>query len=422
MITGGFKTLFQNKKFVFLWLSQIFSQLTIQIMNFLLIVRLFERTGSTIATSFIWIASALPSILIGPFAAVWVDFLDKRKVLVISNLLQFLVLLAYALTFKQYFFLSYVVVLAYSLFNQFYVPAEASSVPLLVTSKNLPEANGLFFLTQQSAVIVGFGIAGILSQIIGFEFTFLFLSVLLFLAFVSASFLPTIQVKVGSGKKLVVDIRDFFTRITEGYQFIRSNPTIFLPFALLASLQIVVSIISINLPIMAKEIVRINPNLSGTVIILPAGIGAFAAILFIPKYLRRMRKKELIEKSLIIIALSFWLITFLVPNTIQGLRVFYVSLLFFFIGISFVGIVIPAQTYLQEKTPKKLLGRVSGNFWFITSVATIFPVLFSATVSEVFGVRTLFFIIGLIAVAVYKYSAERGQRVLEGGGLVSDKI
>jgi len=422
MIPKEFKTLLRNKKFVYLWVSQILSQLAIQIMNFLIIVRLFEHTGSTIATSFIWIAYALPSILVGPFAATWVDFLDRRLVLVVSNLLQFFVLLAYALTFKQYFFLSYAVVLAYSFFNQFYVPAEASSVPMLVSAKSLPQANGLFFLTQQASVIVGFGIAGLLSESLGFKFTFLLLSALLFVAFVSASFLPNIQVKAKDGKRLDIDIGNFFARIAEGYQFIKGNLSILLPFTLLASLHVAISIISVNLPIMAKDIIGISPNLSGVVIVFPAGIGALAAVLFIPRYLRKMRKKELIEKSLVAVSLSLWLVIFLVPELTQGLKALATGILFAFAGVAFVGIVIPAQTYLQEKTPKKLMGRVFGNFWFIASVATIFPVLFSATVSEVFGVRMLFFLIGLSTLVAYVYSIKKGQQILEGGGFISDKI
>ena len=53
---GEFKPLVKNSKFVYVWLSQILSQLTISIMNFLLLIRLFAVTGSPIATSLLWVA------------------------------------------------------------------------------------------------------------------------------------------------------------------------------------------------------------------------------------------------------------------------------------------------------------------------------------------------------------------------------
>ena len=407
------RNLLKNRKFVYLWTSQILSQLAIQVMNFLVIIRLFERTGSTIATSLIWVAYALPAILVGPFAAAWVDFLDRRLVLVVSNLLQFLVLLAYTLTFKQYFFLSYAVVLAYSLFNQFYVPAEAASLPSLVSRKSLAQANGLFFLTQQTAIVLGFGLGGLLNEFIGYKFTFLLLSALLFVAFVAASFLPNLKAPAAKGKHLDIDIGEFFARIAEGYQFIKGNLSILMPFLLLASLHVAISIISVNLPVLAKDIIGIRPNLGGAVIVVPAGLGALATIILIPRYLKSLRKKTLIERSLVLITMSLWLIIFLVPEVTQGLRVIISVPLFALAGAALVGIIIPAQTHLQEKTPKALMGRVFGNFWFIATVATIFPVLFSATISEIFGVRMLFFLIGLATILAYVYSTKKGQAILE---------
>src|SRR3990167_6997141 len=190
---GEFKPLVKNSKFVYVWLSQILSQLTISIMNFLLLIRLFTVTGSAIATSLLWVAYALPAILIGPFASASVDMLDKRKVLMVSNLLQAMTVLLYSLTHERGLFILYGVAMTYAFFNQFYIPAEASSLPSVVKRINLPQANGLFFLTQQSALIIGFGIAGILSSILGFERSLFLCSFFLFVAFVSISFLPEIK-------------------------------------------------------------------------------------------------------------------------------------------------------------------------------------------------------------------------------------
>ena len=412
-MTKEIKILLGNRKFVYLWTSQILSQLSIQVMNFLIIVRLFERTGSTIATSLIWIAYALPAIMVGPFAAAWVDFLDRRLVLIASNLLQFMVLLTYSLTFKQYFFLSYAVVLAYSLFNQFYVPAEAASLPTLVSKKSLAQANGLFFLTQQAAIILGFGLGGVLNETIGFKFTFFVLSVFLFVAFLSVSFLPNLKSTASSGKKLDIDIGEFFAHIAEGYQFIKGNLSILMPFILLASIHVAISIISVNLPVMAKDIIGISASLGGIVIVIPAGLGALGAILLIPRFLKKARKKTLIERSLILVTASLWLVIFLVPEFAKGFKIAVSIPLFALAGASLVGIIIPCQTFLQEKTPKALMGRVFGNFWFIATVATIFPVLFSATISELFGVKMLFFLIGLACLVGYVYSIKKGQSILE---------
>ncbi|TEU02288.1 MFS transporter, partial [Candidatus Woesebacteria bacterium] len=190
-----FKPLIKNTKFVHLWTSQILSQLTINIMNFLLLIRIFEHTGSTIATSLLWAAYALPAAIIGPFAAASADMADRRKILMIANLAQSAAVFAYGIGFRTSFFLIYGVALTYSFLNQFYVPAELATLPGVVNKKHLPQANGLFFLTQQGALIIGFSVAGLLKHFWGFSNSIFLCSAFLFLAFLSVSFLPEMKTK-----------------------------------------------------------------------------------------------------------------------------------------------------------------------------------------------------------------------------------
>ncbi len=92
-----FKKLLKNYKFVALLVSQVLSQLTLNILSFLILIKLFQETGSTIATSFVWVAYALPAIIVGPIAAAAVDFIDKRIILMSTNLLQAAAVLVYAI-------------------------------------------------------------------------------------------------------------------------------------------------------------------------------------------------------------------------------------------------------------------------------------------------------------------------------------
>jgi len=185
-----FKSVFKGSTFAYLWASQIFSQFTINIMNFLLLTYLYTATGSSIATSFLWVTFSLPAILIGPFGAASVDLMDRRKVLMITNLLQAGTVLLFLLIYHQSIFIIYVVVFIYSALNQFYVPAESAALPSTVGKHMLSRANSLFFITMQGSVIFGFGIAGILQKTIGLTGALILSSVFLFLAFVSVSFLP----------------------------------------------------------------------------------------------------------------------------------------------------------------------------------------------------------------------------------------
>jgi MFS family permease len=410
-----FKPLIKNSKFVYLWTSQVLSQLTINIMNFLLLIRLYERTGSSIATSFLWVAYALPAILIGPIAAASVDLYDRKRMLVIANLMQSLAIFIYAFLHETSFFLLYGIAITYSFFNQFYVPAEAASMPSLVKKKSLPQANGLFFLTQQAALIVGFGFAGLLNHTLGFHYSLYLCSFFLFLAFISVSFLPTMKTRDKMPKSFEKALFKFFKRMMEGYSFIKENRSILLPFALMMGLSVSLSVIVVSMPVLAEDIFRINVNSAGAMIAVPAGIGAAIGTLIVTRLLKKgWRKKRTIETSLKIMAFILFIFTFILPEITNMFRIILGLACVLLIGVSFVGIFIPSQTFLQEKTPGGLRGRVFGNYWFLTTIATVFPVIFSGAITEIFGIRLLMFLLTASVIAALLFSKKYGQSVING--------
>ena len=409
-----FKPLLKNSKFLHLWASQLFSQLAINIMNFLLLVRIFTITGSTIAASLLWVSYALPAILIGPIAAASVDMVAKRKMLMITNLLQSLVILLYALAHTERFFLLFGVAFAYSFLNQFYVPAEQASLPGIVPKRLLPQANSLFFLTQQSALIAGFGVAGVLNKFLGFEYSLYLCSLFLLLAFISVSFLPRLATRERLPESFEKGIIKFFSRIVEGYKFIKENKNILAPFLLLMAMQIAGAVVVVNMPVLAVNIFKISINSGGLLIVVPAGIGAIVGSALVSKLLRGgLRKKRIIEASLFLVSLAILFLVFITPEISGWARIFFGAVIIMVTGASFIGVMIPSQTFLQEATPGGMRGRVFGNYWFLVTLATIFPVIFSATLTELFGIQFLFTILAGLIFGGFIVSKKYGQKFIE---------
>ena len=83
------------------------------------------------------------------------------------------------------------------------------------------------------------------------------------------------------------------------------------------------------------------------------------------------------------------------------------------VGIGFIGVNIPTLTHLQEVTPVWLRGRVFGNLWFIITLATIFPIIFSGVISEFFGIKTLLTIMSLGVILILVYSLRSGQKLIK---------
>jgi len=419
---SDYKPLLANARFRYIWASQILSQVTINITNFLLLTRLFEDTGSAIATSFLWVVYALPAIFIGPFAAASVDMVSKRKMLMVTNLLQALTIFAYAFLHRTSMFLLYGVALTYSFLNQFYVPAESSTIPVVVPKNRLPQANSLFFLTQQSSLILGFGFAGILRQFLGFDSTLLLCAFFLFVAFVSVTFLPQMRPEQVIPKKFEEAIATFFERIVEGYVFIRDHKRVLAPFGLLLGIQIAVAITTVNVPLMAKDLFNIPLNSAGVIIVVPTGIGAILGALISSNLLKKgWRKKRVIDTFLTFTSFCGFALVFILPQLNQSIRIFAGVLVIILAAMSLVGTIIPAQTYLQEATPGGLRGRVFGNFWFLATIATIFPVILSGTLAELFGIKLLLLILSGFALAGLIYSKRKGDALIQ-NELQNEKI
>ena len=408
-----YKPLLTNKNFIYLWISQLLSQLTIHIMNFILLMRLFSVTGSTIATSLLWVAYSIPAIIIGSIASASVDMLDRRKILIITNLLQAVTIFLFIFVYDINIFLLYGIVLVYSLINQFYVPAELSSLPNLVKRKVYPQANSLFFITQQSMLILGFGVAGLLNQALGFEKSLVLCSTFVLLASVSVFFLPKMPVKDKIPHNFEDAFFKFFKKIYEGYIFIKGNNIILAPFLLLLVVYVCSTIVVINVLVIAQDIFIIPLNATGLYIVVPAGIGAAIGTLTVPRLIKfKWRKKRIIDIALIILSIALFTIALIVPQ-LGGLFKFIVSVISVAaLGAGFVAIFIPAQTLLQENTPVGLRGRVFGNFWFLTTVVSVIPILFSGAIAELFGISALLLLICALTISLSIIIERLGTRLI----------
>lgn len=410
-----YKLILKNKNFLYIWISQIFSQITINMMNFVLLTRLFEVTGSAISTSLLWVAYALPAILIGPFASGFIDLVDKRKILIFTNLFQSLTIFFYALVFRSSIFVLYEIVFIYSFLNQFYVPSETSTLPSVLNKKNLAQGNGLFFITQQASLVLGFGLAGLLSNLLGFRNTIFLCSFLVFIAFLSTLFLPSFKPQKSIPNRFEEAVFSFFKHIVDGYHYIKSERKVLTPVLLLISFQIALQVVIVQFPTLAKDILNIPLKMASVYILVPAGLGAITGALFIPKILKReFRKKTVIDSSLLIIGISILILAFAIPFLPYFIRIISSFVIMMLIGYGFVGILVPSQTFLQESTPENMRGRVFGNFSFLVTTASVLPVIFSGSIVELFGIRFLIFTLSMLVLLIYILSKKFGDRFLSG--------
>ncbi len=397
-----FLEVLRTKNFLKIWGSQILSQLTLNLLNFVLILKIFENTHSTVAISIFWFFWSLPAIFLGPFSGVLIDFLGTRKILIFTNLFQALIVLFY-LPVGNSIWPIYSILLIYSFSNQFYFPAEATTLPRAVAKKLLPAANSLFLFTTYATLILGYGLAGPLIKLIGQKFPFILGSLMLVTGAMIVRLLPTKTFSNASRQNLS-SVASFFRKIKEGYQFIRTNTHVLLPLLLLVCSQIILSVILVMAPALIVKILKIDLLDIGSRLILPIGLGGILGMVTTVKLLAKIRKIRLINIGLFVLSFSLFLLILVVPHLNYVWKTLAVVLLGITAGYAFSLFLVPTQTLLQEKTPHNLRGRVFGVLGFMITISAVLPVLFSAVIAEFFGeiwmlliLATLIFILGIVS-------------------------
>src|SRR5213080_1800887 len=129
MPIGSFRRVLKNRSFLLLWLAQLLSQIVFNAANYGVIAIVTAITHSTVMVGLAIVSFTLPAVPFSLLAGVYVDYLNKRLVLWVSNALRAATtgLIVVALLWNPHmlippFFLAF----ATSLITQFFAPAEGS--------------------------------------------------------------------------------------------------------------------------------------------------------------------------------------------------------------------------------------------------------------------------------------------------------
>ena len=382
----------KNKNFLKLWGSQLLSQITYNMVNFTLILKIFETTGSTIAVSLLLVFAGIPAILLGPFSGVIIDSVSKKKAMMLANFFEGLIVFFYIFV-GQNIWPIYSVVFLFALVNQFYIPAEAAILPAIVGKKSLPAANSIFMFTIYGAIAAGFGLAGPLLNIFGNKFPFLFGPLCLFTGAVIVSLLPDDQ---RGATNLSFRSSVFWNKLLEGFKFIKDQKLVLFPLLVFVGAQIAIVSLAILFPSYSANILNTSLRNASFYLVFAAVAGAISSALFIQKSIASIRKKALIKTGFILGSVSLFGIS---PGVslAQSNRLSLACAFIFLAGFSFVLIAIPIQTLIQEHTPVKLRGRVFGVLGFLITLSNLAPALLTATIADILGVGWVIFIFATLA-------------------------
>ncbi|HEY3333979.1 MAG TPA: MFS transporter [Candidatus Limnocylindrales bacterium] len=436
----GALDVFRNRPFLLLWLSQAFTQIGGNMVIYGLTVIILEATRSNTAVSVLILTFLGPAVLFSAVAGVYVDRLDKRLVLVVTNLLRFAAFIAlyFVGDLLPAILLLNVVI---STITVFFSPAEAAMIPQVVPRKQLIAANGVFTLTLNAAFALGFALLGpIVVALAGAPALILFVAVCYLIA---AGFCWTLPPSPASapepGSGMVHETEEAMgsvvAQLRDGLAFIRSTPKVKWSLLYLGIAASLVGVLGSIGPNFARAALGLEPK-DFVVVVLPLGFGIVMGILILNNYGQLFPRRRLIEGGLVALGVLLALLAAAGPiakalqraETATGLGsladftsllavVVFVALL---AGVAYAFVAIPSQTQLQEDIPEEARGRVFGVLNMLVSIASFAPIIIGGTGADLIGnVNVLFVVAGGVflsgIVSIYRRGRLRPEERKEKG-------
>ncbi len=164
-----FREVLFKKNFFSLWSGQIVSEFGDRLNQMALIALIYSKEpGSVMAMAKLLFFVIVPVFIVGPVAGVYVDRWNRKKIMILSDVLRgLMVLLIPLFIWLNVMWPIYVVVFFIFSATRFFLPSKMALIPAIVSRDKLLVANSLSNSTRMIASILGFALAGFIVKWVG---------------------------------------------------------------------------------------------------------------------------------------------------------------------------------------------------------------------------------------------------------------
>jgi MFS family permease len=335
----------RNGSFRNLWVSSLLSTLGSQVSRLGLILYVFDTRGEITSLALLIVLETLPGAIVAPLAGAVVDGLNKRVVMVASDLSRMLFMLV--MLVHPSLSVIYLMAALHSVATVFFDPAKSAALPLIVKQEDLTKANGLDQSAANLTLIAGPVLGALLLRQFGLTATLLF-DAASFL--VSALLVARVAIRQVERKQVDLSTAGAVNEIKEGGQYLLQHP---LALQLTFLLFVALSCTSIWIPLapfFIRDQLGVSEQLLGWQVGL-FGFGAALGGLIAPRLVDRFGTGITLFAAFLGEALSMMLYSVVSKVGIS-------MLVIFVWGVVLSIIVVPFYSILQQIVEERFLGRV----------------------------------------------------------------
>jgi DHA3 family macrolide efflux protein-like MFS transporter len=344
-------------------------------------------TGSALMVGLAMISSALPALVLGPIAGVFVDRWDRQRTMIASDMIRaVLVLFCLLVHTKEQVWIFYLVVFLMSSTSQFFFPARGALLPLIVTdSTDWLAANSLMQIIQTVGLVAGPSLAGFAIGLYGERVAFIvnccgfIISALAVLTMRSPN-------TARQGEHAPASVKGVWRDLREGVVYLFGSRTL---------VGILVCMCVIMLGIGAITVVWV-PYLQRTfgvgatglgIVDSAQGVGMVISGVLLGFIASKVSKKSMVSAGAIVIGIS------MAAMGIAPTFGFIIAM-GLFVGLGIVPAESGVATMMQMAVPDLKRGRVGSSLNAFSTAASLTSMSFAALLGDWIGLRTVYLVFG----------------------------
>ncbi|KAB1927268.1 MFS transporter [Micromonospora noduli] len=320
-----------------------------------LIFHVAETTGKGLAVALLLLVGDFAPSLLGPFTGALTDRLNLRRLMVVCELIQAVVLLVIVLTMPSLpMLLALVAVRATA--SQLFQPASRAAVPALVGDRDLETANSTLGFGSNAAEAVGPLLAAALFPLVGLRGVLLVDAVSFLVSAVLLATLPSLPPATGDGRQ-----PSLLRQARAGIAYLLSVPTvrvIFLGFTAVVAFN---GVDDVALVLLAQKTFHVGESAVG-LLLGAVGVGLVAGYAMLSRWGTRASMPLLLIAGFAVSSVGnlltglAWAVAAAIA--LQAVR-----------GFGLAAMDVASSTLLQRTVPAGMLGRVFGNLYGAIGVA-----------------------------------------------------
>jgi MFS family permease len=382
------RTLFGNRSFIFVWLSQGASGLGQTFSTFIISWLVYELTGSKLAMGGIWLSFMIPSIavqlVVGPFLDRW----NRRQAMIFSKWVRaaFFTVPAvlYPLGLLDVWHLYLVAIISGSV-EPLYGPSRMAFVAEILPPQQLMKGNSILEGTGQMLMLAGPALGGLMVTFIGAGTVLFSMIFFLALAGLLLCFIP-------GGDCHPKQRESWFSQFREGLLFFRCYPVLFW-----VGMILMITNFSSGAaqPMFLPFILE---DLQGTALQYGLFSSGFSAGMLLGSVVTGIISEPKDRRSVMLWSLF---ISGLLLGSLGMLQVFILALAAT-VGNGFFALVftINNTTFYQRRVPESLRGRVFAVRILLAQAGMPLGAAAGSIFAEFLGIRMLFLVLGAISTLV----------------------